>query len=127
MGLLLHRCASSLTNASGRSIRETHGDLVRRLTSVRYTDVSGPTTGKGECMRIEINVGPGRAPCGEVSADRGVAHPFSGWLQLLAILGELLPSPGAMAQPDHLGGELEARTDPELGQGVRDVRLDGPP
>lgn len=45
-------------------------------------------------MRIEIEVRPAPAPCGEVSVDGGQTRPFDGWLQLLAILGELLPQPG---------------------------------
>lgn len=86
------------------------------------TDVSAKETGKGQDMRIAIDVRPGRAPNGEVSADGGDARPFSGWLQLLAILAELLPRPGT--EPDDLGGELEAGAYPYLGQGVGDVRLD---
>ncbi|WP_300015344.1 hypothetical protein [Pseudonocardia sp.] len=45
-------------------------------------------------MRIQITVREtDRTPCGEVSVEGGCARPFSGWLQLLAILGELLPRP----------------------------------
>lgn len=65
-------------------------------------------------VRIEITVQPARVPCGDVTVDGGGMRPFTGWLQLLSILGELLPRP----VPNDFGGKLEARTDPELGQGV---------
>lgn len=42
-------------------------------------------------MRIMICVRPAKALRGEVSVDGGPARPFTGWLQLLSILGELLP------------------------------------
>lgn len=54
-------------------------------------------------VRIEITVRPTAAPCGVVSVDGGPDRPFAGWLQLLAILGELLPRPGAAAWPEGNG------------------------
>jgi hypothetical protein len=59
-------------------------------------------------VRIEIRVRPARAPCGEVVVDGGAARPFSGWLQLLSILGEVLPRPGGDGRP-------AAGLDPTLG------------
>lgn len=57
-------------------------------------------------VRIEITVRPAaRAPCGEVSVDGGTGRPFSGWLQLLSILGELLPRP----EPARGPGEPDER------------------
>jgi hypothetical protein len=44
-------------------------------------------------MRIEIELRPAPAPCGEVTVDGGRGQPFEGWLQLLAILGDALPRP----------------------------------
>lgn len=44
-------------------------------------------------MHIQISVSPNVAPAGEVAVDGGEPQPFAGWLQLLAILAEVLPPP----------------------------------
>lgn len=45
-------------------------------------------------MLIEISAAPDPPPRGHVRVDGGDPLPFTGWLQLLSILGGILPLPG---------------------------------
>jgi hypothetical protein len=62
-----------------------------------------PDPGTLGAMRIEIELRPAPAPCGEVTVDGGRGQPFEGWLQLLAILGDALPRPQPRGE-GHDGG-----------------------
>jgi hypothetical protein len=69
-------------------------------------------------MRIEIELAPGPPPSGVVAVEHGPARPFTGWLELLRLLGDAVeaqPPPG-LAGGD--GGEVAPGGDPELGQRV---------
>jgi len=50
---------------------------------------------------------------------------FTGWLGLLGALSSLCAGSGLTA-PEELRGQPDARGDPELGEDVREMGLDGP-
>jgi hypothetical protein len=67
-----------------------------------------------------------------VSGRAGVGHqqprPFAGWLQLLGLLSDLVERQEASeAPPAGLGGQPDPRAQPELGQDVGDMGMDGAP
>ncbi len=45
-------------------------------------------------MNIRLRIERSEPPCGDVSAEDGTAIPFSGWLELLRILSDLLAQAG---------------------------------
>lgn len=52
-------------------------------------------------VMIHVRVDEREPPCGEVSGDDTAAVAFSGWLDLLRVLSELLEAPraGSIAEP----------------------------
>ena len=71
-------------------------------------------------MRIEIWVDGTDPPTGRVG-DRGGSVPFCGWIDLLAVLSEVLEAPRDEQ------GELGAGAQAQLGEDVRHVGLDRAP
>ena len=62
-------------------------------------------------VRIEIWVDGVDPPAGHV-ADGGVGVPFCGWIDLLAVLSQIVGTPGDE------DGQLSPRAEPELGEDV---------
>lgn len=58
-------------------------------------------------VHIEIDAVAATPPSGEVVIDGAPARPFAGWLELLAILAEVLPPSGAESAGPGLGGQLD--------------------
>jgi len=58
-------------------------------------------------VRIEIDAVAATPPSGEVVIDGAPARPFAGWLELLAILTEVLSPAGAESAGPGLGRQLD--------------------
>lgn len=71
---------------------------------------------------IEIMLAGRQPPTGTLQGAGAPVQPFTGWVQLLRLLSDLLGAPPGMG-----GSEFDARGDAELGQHVGDVRVDGVP
>ncbi len=69
-------------------------------------------------VRVAISFEEARPPSGVLSVDGGPGAAFVGWLGLLHLLAGALDADAPAGLPDRLGGEVAARGDPELGQGV---------
>ncbi len=79
-------------------------------------DVSRGAAGHGVGVRIELTFDAQEPPTGSVMPEGGAAMPFTGWLGLLRLLGDLradgAPGPTAasvLTVGGAGGGELEAR------------------
>lgn len=69
-------------------------------------------------VHVAISFEETRPPSGVLSVDDGAGLAFVGWLGLLHLLAEALDAQAPAGLPDRLGGEVAARSDAELGQGV---------
>lgn len=68
-------------------------------------------------MLITIRVDAVGPPSGALAVDEGVPQPFAGWLELLGILTDLLPSGDQLSgAAQGLRGQLYSRGETELGQ-----------
>jgi hypothetical protein len=74
---------------------------------------------KVRSMRITIRVDAVGPPAGDLAVDEGTPQPFAGWLELLGILTDLLPSGGRSAgAAQRLRGQLHTGGETELGEDV---------
>ncbi len=75
------------------------------------TDLLGAPECDAGRVRIEIWVDGDDPPAGHV-ADGSVGVPFCGWIDLLAVLSQIVGTPGDE------DGQLSPRAEPELGEDV---------
>ena len=70
-------------------------------------------------MLITIRVDAVKPPSGALAVDQGVPQPFAGWLELLGILTDLLPSGDwSSGTAQGLRGQLHSGGQTELGEDV---------
>lgn len=73
-------------------------------------------------MDIRISIENRQPPTGTIGLAGASTHPFAGWLQLLRVLSDLVGGPQGVRS-----GELDPRSDAELGQDVRHVGVNRVP